>query len=104
VIAIDVSKLDSSCFHGAYREICELLGQEAAIILHEHYAGQLVSFPKKLLANTYVHEEIYREYDGTNTVYLAKKYGFTVSWIQKVVKLKKIEITEIIEVTKITKL
>jgi len=104
VIPIDVSKLDSSCFHGAYKEICELLGQEAALILHEHYSGQLVSFPKKLLADSYVHEAIYREYDGSNTVYLSKKYGFTVSWIQKVVKLKKIEIMEITEVTKTTKL
>jgi len=79
------------------------LGQEATLILHEHYSGQLVSFPKKLLADSYVHEAIYREYDGSNTVYLSKKYGFTVSWIQKVVKLKKIEIMEITEIRKITK-
>jgi|GEM_PF-7085058 len=64
------------------------------MILHEHFAGQLVSFPKKLLADRYVHEEIYREYDGTNAVSLSKKYGFTVSWVQKIVKAKKVEITE----------
>jgi len=95
VIPIDVMKLDSSCFHGAYKEICRLLGHQAVIKIHEHYAGQLVSFPKKLLADAYVHEAIYREYDGTNTVFLSKKYGYTVSWIQKVVKTKKMEITQI---------
>ena len=92
-----MSKLDSSCFHGAYRDICELLGQKAALALHKHYAGQLVSFPKKLLADSYVHEEIYREYDGKNALELAKKYGFTVSWVRKVVKKsKKIENRDVV--------
>jgi len=95
VIPIDMTKLDSSCFHGAYRDICELLGQQAVLIIHEHYAGQLVSFPKKLLADSYVHREIIREYDGTNAVILSKKYGYTVSWIRKVVKTNRIETTEI---------
>ena len=95
MIPIDMTKLDSSCFHGAYRDICELLGQQAVMILHEHYAGQLVSFPKKLLADSYVHKEICREYDGTNAVILSKKYGYTVSWIRKVVKTRKTEIVEI---------
>ena len=88
-------KLESSCFHGAYREICELLGQQAVMILHEHFAGQLVSFPKKLLADNYVHECIAHEYDGSNAIFLSKKYGFTVSWIRKVVKIKNAEIVEI---------
>ena len=95
VMNIELSKLDSTCFHGAYRDICELLGHKAALALHEHYAGQLVSFPKKLLADSYVHEAIYREYDGTNALELAKKYGFTVSWVRKVVKSKKLEISDV---------
>ena len=95
MIDIDMQKLDSNCFHGAYRDICELLGQKAALALHEHYAGQLVSFPKKLLADSFVHEAIYREYNGTNALELAKKYGYTVSWVRKVVKSKKIEGREI---------
>lgn len=85
-MTIDVTKLDSSCFHGAYRDVCELLGQRAVKKIHEHYAGQLVSFPKKLLADSYVHSEICREYDGTNVIVLSKKYGYTVSWIRKLVK------------------
>ena len=95
MILIDLNKLDSSCFHGAYKDICELLGQQAVMILHKHYSGQLVSFPKKLLADDYIHGEIIREYDGTNAVTLSKKYGYTVSWIRKIVKAKKIDIIEI---------
>lgn len=94
MIQIDTNKLgklDSSCFHGAYRDLCEIVGQEATILIHEHYSGQLVSLPKKLLADSYVHEEICREYDGTNALFLAKKYGYTVSWIRKVVKTKRSE-------------
>lgn len=87
-----LGKLDISCFHGAYRDLCQIVGQEATILIHEHYSGQLVSLPKKLLSDSYVHEEIYREYDGTNALALAKKYGYTVSWIRKVVKTKRLEL------------
>jgi Mor family transcriptional regulator len=89
-----LEKLDSSCFHGAYCDLCKIIGQHATILIHEHYSGQLVSLPKKLLADHYVHEEIYREYDGANALFLAKKYGYTVSWIRKVVKIKRAEICE----------
>ena len=89
-----LEKLDSSCFHGAYCDICKIIGQEATILLHEHYSGQLVSLPKKLLSDHYVHDEICREYDGTNSLALAKKFGFTVSWIRKVVKTKMAELAE----------
>ena len=85
-------ELDSSCFHGAYCDLCKIIGQQATILIHEHYSGQLVSLPKKLLADHYVHEEIYREYDGANALVLAKKYGYTVSWIRKVVKTKRSEL------------
>gem|GEM_PF-6353164 len=88
-------KLESDCFHGTYRDICDLLGQKAALALHEHYAGQVVSFPKKLLADSFVHEAIYREFDGTNGLELAKKYGYTIGWVRKVVKSKKLEGGEI---------
>lgn len=64
---------------------------------HEHYSGQLVSLPKKLLADHYVHDEIFREYNGTNALALAKKYGYTVSWIRKVVKSKKLEQNETLQ-------
>lgn len=86
----DLSKLDCSCFYGAYSDLCKLIGAEATLMIHEQYSGQLLSLPKKLLADDYVHTEIIREYDGTNALALAKKYGYTVSWIRKVIKAQRI--------------
>ena len=83
---IDLCKLDSSCFNGSYRELVELIGHENTIILYNNFAGQYVTFPKKLLSDEYLHGQIKKEYDGKNGKVLAKKYGYTYSWIMKLLK------------------
>lgn len=83
---IDLKELDSSCFNGSYREMVDLIGQEHTIILHARYAGEYVTFPKKLLADNYIHQQILSEYDGKNARELARKYGFTYSWVMKLIK------------------
>lgn len=83
---IDTKKLKSSCFNGSYKELIELIGHDHTIILYENYAGQYLSLPKKLIAEEYLHRLILEEYDGTNAKKLARKYGYTYSWIQKLLK------------------
>ncbi len=84
--AIDVSELDVSCFNGCYRDLVELIGHDNTLILYRAYAGQYVSFPKKLLADSFVHEQIIKEYNSVNAKELARKYGYTYSWIMKLIK------------------
>ncbi|SCX66918.1 Mor transcription activator family protein [Lysinibacillus fusiformis] len=83
---MDFSSLDSSCFNGAYKEFIELIGHKNTLLVHNYFAGQYVTFPKKLLSEEFLHNQITREYDGKNAKELARKYGYSYSWVMKVLK------------------
>ncbi len=87
-MAMNVNKLDSSCFNGAYKEFVELIGHKNTLLVHAYFAGQYVTFPKKLLCETYLHQQIWSEYDGSNAKDLARKYGYSYSWVRKILKDK----------------
>lgn len=82
---IDLTKLEASCFNGAYKEFAEIFGVELVLRIHEHFGGQCVSFPKKLLDDAYLHKLILDEYDGTNSKSLARKYNYTHNWVRKLI-------------------
>lgn len=82
------STLDSACFNGVYKELVELIGYENTLLIHNYFAGQYVTFPKRLLSEKYLHEQIIKEYNGTNAKELARKYDYSYSWIRKIVKSK----------------
>lgn len=85
---MDFSTLDSSCFNGAYKEFVELIGYKNTLLVYNYFAGQYVTFPKKLLSEQFLHDQIIKEYDGRNAKELARKYGYSYSWIMKVLKRK----------------
>ncbi|MGG2057220.1 Mor transcription activator family protein [Lysinibacillus pakistanensis] len=87
---MDTSRLDSSCFNGAYKEFVELIGYQNTMLVHSYFAGQYVTFPKRLLSEQYLYEQIAKEYDGTNAKELARKYDYSYSWIRKILKKKAI--------------
>lgn len=71
---------------GIYREIAEIVGVEATIMIHTSLCGQQIAFPKKLYSITYIKEQIVLEYDGTNIRKLASKYGYTERHLRKILK------------------
>lgn len=79
VESMDRSTLNSSCLNGAYKEFIELIGYKNTLIVHDYFAGQYVTFPKKLLSEEYLHQQILNEYDGKNAKDLARKYGYSYS-------------------------
>ncbi|MDM5251007.1 Mor transcription activator family protein [Lysinibacillus sp. G4S2] len=83
---MDKSTLDSSCFNGAYKEFVELIGYKNTLRVYDYFAGQYVTFPKRLLSEEYLHEQIVKEYDGTNAKELARKYDYSYSWVRKILK------------------
>ena len=89
MLAIDLTNLDTSCFNGAYKEFAEVFGVEITLKIHEHFGGQCVSFPKKILADSYLHRLILTEHDGTNSKHLARKYNYTHSWVMKLIRRNK---------------
>ena len=83
---INKEKLKPDYLNGAYAEIANILGIEAALKLHNQYRGTQVSFPVEFLSRDYIFNKIKQEFNGTNTKELAIKYGYTEKWIRKIVK------------------
>ena len=83
---IDKEKLKAEHLNGAYAEIANILGVDAAFKLYSQYRGTQVSFPVEFLSRNYIFEQIVLEYDGGNIKELATKYGYTEKWIRKIVK------------------
>lgn len=73
-------------FNNVYKELIELVGLENTIKLHEFYGEQYITFPKRILKESYLHQRIVEEYDGRNARELARKYEYSYSWIMKVLK------------------
>lgn len=63
-----------------------MIGHKNTLLVHDYFAGQYVTFPKKLLSETYLHHQILSEYDGSNAKDLARKYGYSYSWVRKILK------------------
>ena len=70
--------------NGIYREIATLLDCETALILHDAFRGQQVTFPVKVLSREYVGKKIRLEYNGANLKDLATKYGYTEKWLRRI--------------------
>jgi Mor family transcriptional regulator len=85
----EIERAEKEHFNGIYKELLELIGYENTIILHQYYAGQYITFPKRLLKESYLHQSIVDEYDGTNARELARKYDYSYSWIMKILKKSK---------------
>ena len=74
--------------NGIYREIANLLGCEAASVLHSAFRGQQVTFPVEYFSKSFIVERIRAEYDGTNLKKLATKYGYTEKWLRQILQTK----------------
>lgn len=85
----EIEKARKKNFNDIYKELIEIVGYENMIKLHEYYAGQYITFPKKVLKESYIHQRIVEEYDGGNARHLARKYNYSYSWIMKVLKKHK---------------
>ncbi|ASU16883.1 Mor transcription activator family protein [Actinobacillus pleuropneumoniae] len=67
-------------------EICEQISTGVADFLAEHYAGQVISFPKDFYYKIAQRDlDIYNDFTGNNWFFLVKKYGMTESGIRKVI-------------------
>lgn len=82
----EIEEAKKKYFNAVYKEILELIGYENTLKLHGYYAGQYITFPKRILKESYIHQRIVEEYDGTNARALARKYDYSYSWIMKISK------------------
>ena len=83
---IDKLKIKAENLNGAYGEIANLLGTDAALKLHAKYRGTQIFFPVELLSRDFIATQIVEEYNGHNVRDLAIKYGYTEKWVRKLIR------------------
>lgn len=72
-----------------YRELVRVIGLEATVKLCREFGGADTYIPKiDGLMAAKQRELIRREWNGSNTEALARKYGMSVRWIRKIVEGK----------------
>ena len=73
--------------NGIYKELAEIVNFETVVTIFEHFKGQQVTFPTRLMSTEFTIRQLLREYNGKNVRTLAKKYGYSERWIRKVIKI-----------------
>ena len=82
--------IDSHCLNGRYKELCDLIGYEATEKLYIRYYGEHLAFPKKFLADEFVHSYIVKCYNnGYKAKQMARDFDYTYSWILKIIRSSK---------------
>lgn len=81
-----VDEKDPRLFNEVYREISEIMGTDGAIAIYEMYKGQQISFPVHLFSSKRIYHNIIKEYDGTNTRELSKRYGYSEKTVRRIIK------------------
>ncbi len=71
-----------------YKEIAEECGFETTLKIHKLFAGQNVSFPKRIYTYSYIYDHIRRNYNGENIDELADKFCLTPRRIRQILKQK----------------
>ena len=67
-------------------EVCEQISVSVADFLAEHYAGQVISFPKDFHYKIAQRDlDIFNSFTGNNWFQLVKRYNMTESGIRKVI-------------------
>ena len=70
-----------------YRPVCRIIGIDAAVKLAAVFGGEHLHFAaERRLHQHQRYSQIRREFNGSNTKELSKKYGYTTRWIKKIVK------------------
>lgn len=79
-------KLTTSDFSGIYKDIAEVIGIEATILLHNHFKGQQITFPKKLFTTDYIVQQINITENDSNIKMVALEYGYTERRLRQILK------------------
>ena len=70
-----------------YQNLVRVIGTDAAACLCREYGGEVIYIPKlDRVEAARQRDRIRREWNGRNSVQLARKYGKSVRWIQKTVE------------------
>ncbi|GEO73719.1 hypothetical protein FD30_GL001432 [Levilactobacillus namurensis DSM 19117] len=78
-------KVDVTALHDFYRSLSELVGVEAMLAIYQQYKGMQMTIPSHLYDRQLAAEKVLMKYNGHNQQALAREYGYSQKWIQRVV-------------------
>lgn len=79
-------RLSINDLSGIYKDIAEVIGIEATILLHNNFQGQQITFPKKLYTKDYIIRQVKGEPLDNNIKYIANKYGYTERRLRQILR------------------
>ena len=75
----------SDNWHSVYADIANLVGEDNTIKIYRYFRGMYINFPMKLFTKTGLENIIKNEYNGSNVKDLARKYGYSMRHINRIV-------------------
>lgn len=82
-------------FAGVYKEIAEVIGVDATILLHNNFKGQQINLPKKLYTKEYVISQVGSNSSPDKIKATAREYGYTERRLRQMIKEYDNEVSEI---------
>ncbi len=70
---------------GIYKDIANVIGVDATLLLHGYLKGQQITFPKKLYSKDYIIKQV-KKRGKRNIKAVATQYGYTERRLQQIVK------------------
>lgn len=77
---------DSESYNSIYRELSEMLGEEAAEKIWRKYHGQTVNFPQRLYSQTYTREYIRKNDGKVHPKKMASNLNLTERRVRQIIK------------------
>ena len=75
----------SDNWHSVYADIANLVGEDNTIKIYRYFRGMNINFPMKLFTKKGLENIIKNEYNGSNVKDLARKYGYSMRHINRIV-------------------
>jgi len=73
-------------FVGVYRELAELIGENATLKIWRHYSGLSITFPQKLYTRDYVKKCICESMDVKKAKDIAKELSLSERRVRQIIK------------------
>ncbi len=71
---------------GIYREIAEVIGVEATLLLHQHFKGQQITLPQKLFTRDYIVRQVENTQERSNLKMITSEFGYTERRLRQILK------------------
>ncbi|NLW52323.1 MAG: hypothetical protein GXY87_03035 [Tissierellia bacterium] len=78
-------EVDLIDLQSVYRELVDLVGLENTIKIFKQYKGLYIHFPMRFFSSDGLYNIVKREFNGCNSKEIARKYGYSLRHINRVI-------------------